>query len=318
MTNQTRLFILVILAFLPTVAMYAYANRSLTEADLRSDRDQLLMIAGQAGQEYRRILTDSESLLASLAAMGEFTNPRQPRCTEALAEAMEHMPHYTAMQLIETDGFVACSSLDTSDGLHVGDRYYHQAAIANRRFIVGDFVIGRLTGKPIVGLAHPVTEPGTVNVTGVLAAYLDLDELANSIYRMDVPAGLTVTVVDRAGTVVVRVPSGSGASGADTVGAKVPAGFPEPTGDVTGPYLVTGTDLDGVERVFAVQPLEAGGRRASGHLLVGRAEEAMRADTDVVAVRQLQLLAAGAVFMFVLAWLFGHYTLLRNTPATAT
>ena len=34
-SNQTRLFILVFFAFLPTVALYVYANRSLTAAELR-------------------------------------------------------------------------------------------------------------------------------------------------------------------------------------------------------------------------------------------------------------------------------------------
>jgi hypothetical protein len=317
MTNQTRLFILVCLAFLPTVAVYAYASRSLSTADLRADREQLRMIAAQAGREYRRVLTDTESLLAALSGTSDFTQPTQPRCSQALADAMASMPHYTAMQLIEPDGFVSCSSLPMRESLYVGDRYYHQASIANVRFTVGDFVIGRLTGKPIVGLAYPVTTPGSVDISAVLAAYLDLDELANSIYQMDVPPGLTVTLIDRRGTVMSRVPSGNAVSAADTVGATVPAGFPAPTGDVTGPYLLTGTDLDGVDRIFAVQPLEAGGRRASGHLFVGLSEEAMLADSDVVAVRQLQLLAAGALFMFVLAWLFGHYTLLRNTPSAA-
>ncbi len=317
MTNQTRLFILVFLAFLPTVAMYTYASRSLSAADLRADGDRLHMIAAQAGQEYRSILTATEALLASLSGMSEFTEPTQPRCSRALADAMESMPRYTATQLIEPDGFVSCSSLPISESLYVGDRYYHQATLANGRFTVGDFVIGRLTGKPIVGLAYPVRAAGSADISGVLAAYLDLDELANAIYRMDVPAGLTLTLVDRNGTVMIRVPAGDTPSSPDTVGAVVSGTFPTPTGDVTGPYMLRGVDLDGTDRVFAVQPLEAGGRRASGHLFVGLSEEAMLADTDPVALRQLQLLAAGALFMFVLAWLFGHYTLLRKTPAAA-
>jgi hypothetical protein len=314
MSNQTRLFILVFLAFLPTVVLYGYANRSLHAAELRSSEAELLRIVEQAGHEYRHILRDTESLLGALSTRPEFVErPRGAECNRALASAMEHMVHYTAMQLIEPDGFVSCGSLALDGSLFVGDRYYLQAALANRQFTVGDFAIGRLTGKPIVGLAHPVTDPRSGEVTGVLAAYVDLDELANSMYRADVPPGATLTVIDRNGTIMVRVPSGLDESASDTVGASVGASFPTPTGEYS-PYLLDGTDVGGTERVFAVQPLQAGGDRTSGHLLLGMTREEMLAEVEQVGARELQLLAFGALFMLALAWLFGHYTLLRETP----
>jgi hypothetical protein len=38
----------------------------------------------------------------------------------------------------------------------------------------------------------------------------------------------------------------------------------------------------------------------------------MLEEAEVIGARQLQLLAFAGAFMFVLAWLFGHYTLLRD------
>ena len=108
--------------------------------------------------------------------------------------------------------------------------------------------------------------------------------------------------------------AGRSADGADTVGATAGPTFPLPTGEIQGPYLLTGRDLDGVDRTFAVQPLEAGGQRASGHLMIVLDENAMLEETDSVEARQLQLLAVAGLIMLVLAWLFGHYTLLRDPP----
>ena len=119
---------------------------------------------------------------------------------------------------------MACGSLAITDNLFVGDRYYHRATVANNQFTIGNFVVGRLTGKPIIGLASPVAGDTRLDVAGVVAAYLDLNELTNSIYEMDVPAGVTLTVVDREGTVMIRVPAGVSATGLDTVGATVPVG----------------------------------------------------------------------------------------------
>ena len=313
MSNQTRLFILVFLAFLPTVALYVHADRSLESAELDEHESELLYLAQQAGHDYRRILEDIESLLGALSDVPQLRNPQQPECNQLLAGMMEHMRHYTAIQLIEPDGFVRCGSLAIDGSLFVGDRYYHRAAMANNQFTVGEFVVGRLTGKPIVGLAYPVSDE-TGEITRILAAYLDLDELANRIYQMDVPEGTTLTVIDRDGRVMIRVPEGVSGVGTDTIGAMVPSTFPEPTGQVQGPYLLTGMDLDGVEKRFAVEPLRAGGQMTSGHLMIGMTEEAMLADSDVVGTRRLQLLAVGAAFMFILAWMFGHYTLLRDRP----
>jgi hypothetical protein len=312
-SNQTRLFILVFLAFLPTVALYTYANRSLTAAELRNSENELLNIADQAGWEYRRILSRTESLLGALSETEVFRRPTA-RCSRDLAAIMRHMEIYTAMQLIEPDGFVSCGSLAMGESLTVGDRYYHKAVMATNRFAVGDFVIGRLTGKPIVGLAYPVGGDDPAEISRVAAAYFDLDHLANTVYQMEVPSGTTLTVLDRTGRVMIRVPEGQSANGADTVGATVGEGFPLPSGDIQGPYLLRGTDLDGVDRTFAVQPLEAGGQRASGHLMIALSPDAMLRETDPVETRQLQLLAVIGLIMFALAWLFGHYTLLRDPP----
>jgi len=314
-SNQTRLFILVFFAFLPTVALYVHADRSMKAAQLADHETELLRLANQAGLEYRAILRDTESLLGALSEMAEFRTTPGPTCNRTLASIMRHMNHYTALQYIEPDGFVTCGSLAMDESLFVGDRYYHRATMANNRFTVGEFVIGRLTGKPIVGLAYPTSRADASGSGGVLAAYLDLDQLANGVYQMDVPQGTTLTVIDGNGTVMIRVPAGVSGVGTDTVGATVSAGFPTPSGEVIrGPYMMTGTDLDGVEKTFAVEPLEAAGRAASGHLLLARTQEQMLADTEAIGARRLQLLAVAAVFMFILAWMFGHYTLLRDRP----
>lgn len=313
MSNQTRLFILVSLAFLPTVALYIHADRSLTATALESHEKEMLRLAEWAGRDYRQILQDTESLSGALSEVADFQSVGSPQCDRTLARIMDHMHHYTAIQFVEPDGFVTCGSLAIDESLFVGDRYYHRAAMASGEFTVGEFVVGRLTGKPIVGLAQPVTSGD--EITGVLAAYLDFNELANRIYEVDVPAGATLTVIDRNNTVMIRVPAGVSALGTDTVGAAVPASFPVPTGETEDAYMLEGVDLDGVPKHFAVQPLAAGGRRASAHLFIGMTEESMLERTEVVGTRRLQLLAVAALFMFALAWLFGHYTLLRDRPS---
>lgn len=317
MSNQTRLFVLVSLAFLPTLGLYWYANRSLASAHRMHPEAELLHQADRIGLLYARILGESETLLAALAQMAEFRSPRQPECDEALSSIMGHLTHYTGIQLIEPDGFVACGSLGIDEDLYVGDRYYHRAALGNRQFAIGNFIVGRVTGKPVVGLGYPIESLDAPAATAVLTLYLDLDELANRAYELGMPRTATFTVVDREGRVVVRVPSRQSAAGADTVGATVPGSFPVPSGTFPDAYLARGVDLDGVERLFALRPLRAGVSQAYGHAYFGVDEDVLSDATGNAALRQLQILALGGVFMLVLAWLFGRYTLLGDEPKRA-
>lgn len=312
MSNQTRLFVLVVLAFLPMVGLYWHGGRSLESAERESREAELVQIATTAGLEYRRLLEDSEALLGALSEFPEIRSPRQPECNRLLASVMSHLEYYTAIQVIEVDGFVGCGSLELDGGLNVGDRYYHQATLANNQFTVGNYVVGRLTGKPVLGVGFPVRSADGTGVEAVLAGYVDLTKLGNHVFEMDMPDAATFTVLDRAGTVMVRVPAGRHAMGYDTVGASIPESFPAPVGDERGTYVVSGADLDGVDRVFAVAPLRAGGARAQGYVLVGLEEATLLEATDTAVKRELQLLGLGGLFLLVLAWLFGHYTLLRD------
>lgn len=316
-STKTRMFVLVALAFLPTLVLYLYANRSIASAHRMHEEAELLHQADRMGLLYERILSQSEMLLGALSEMPELRNPRQPQCNELISTIMGHLTNYTGIQLIETDGFVACGSLAIDESLYVGDRYYHRAALGNRQFTVGNFNVGRLTGKPIVGLAYPIERLDTLDLTGVLAAYLDLDELANRAYETGMPRAATFTVVDRDGRVMVRVPSRQSATGADTIGATVPASFPTPTGEFPAAYLASGVDLDGVERLFALRPLRASGSRAFGHAYFGLAEGALTEGSSTAALRYLQILALSGVFLLVLAWLFSRAIRSGDEPRNA-
>lgn len=317
MSNQARLFFLVFLAFLPMIGLYVYASSALERAQLDSREAELTQIVNMVGLEYERLLEESETLLGALSEFPEIRNPRQPECNRIMASVMDHTQYYTALQLVEDDGFVGCGSLG-GESIYVGDRYYHQATRANNQFTVGNYVVGRRTGKPILTFGYPVRSADGTTVEAVLAGYIDLTKLGNSVFEMDMPDGSTFTVLDRTGTVMVRVPAGQHPMGHDTVGASVPEAFPMPTGDVSGTYLASGTDLDGVDRVFAVAPLRARTARAQGYLLVGLEESALLEATGSIVGRQLQLLALGGVFLLVLAWMFGHYTLLRDPAVSET
>ena len=111
---------------------------------------------------------------------------------------------YANLGVIGADGNVFCSGVPMTDQVYVGDRAYFRRARATRDFAVGDYQIGRITGKSTLNFGHPVFVNGHLRV--VLFAALDLTWLNEFAGRVGLPAGSMLTVIDRHGTVLARYP----------------------------------------------------------------------------------------------------------------
>lgn len=310
--TQIRIFILVFLVFLPSVVLYGFASSTLQERERSRQEQEIRQIAELTSVEYGQLIDQSRHLLGALAEFPEIREARQPECSERLASILRHVPQYTTISLIGADGYLECGSLTPDDALYLGDRVYYQLATANNRFSVGEYAVGRITGKPTVGVALPIERTQGAGVDKVLAASLDLSGLGVTGAGTALPSYSTLTVVDRAGNVLVRTPARRHPLGYDSVGARAPETFVDLAG-VQGrdPTFLEGTDLDGVDRVFAVVPLRTG-RTLGGYILVGKEQAMMLDEVRAVERRDLRLLGVAALAVLVLGWVFGHWGLARG------
>lgn len=314
---QLRLFALVILAFLPAVILFDRAGENLRVHERAQQESQLIQMANTAALEYERLIGDSRQLLAALAEFPEIRDGGGGGCSQRLAGVLRHTPQFTTLSLIGSDGYMKCGSLAVDGGLYLGDRAYYLLATTNGQFSVGEYALGRITGKPTVGVAYPIAEGTLRQVQEVLAASLDLSNLGSYTRPLDLPPFVTFSVLDRRGTVLVRSPAGRNPLGYDSVGASAPEGFPRlpPEGGATS--LARGTDLDGVDRLFAVAPLGTGRGAPQGYVVVGK-EEAMLFEEIESAVRgEFRFLGAAGAALLMLTWLLGHYGLVRPVRAKA-
>jgi len=328
--THIRLLVLVVLAFLPAIGLYGIANQTLRERERDRQEEQLRQLARLSTAEYRRMVGESRQLLAALAEFPEIREARQPECQARLESVLRHTPQYTTLSVIGRDGYMACGSLTAEGPLYLGDRAYYLLATTQGRFSVGEYALGRITGKPTVGVAQPMGAPQDMAESGggsdgddlenVLAASLDLTGLGRFGVQYELPSATTLTVLDRAGNVLVRRPART--AGGDTVGAQVGPDFPPlRAGPGDALLMATGTDLDGVRRLFAVAPLSTlGDRTPEGFVVVGTTDEQILAAVEGVARRELRLLAVAGVLLLVLTWAFGHYGLVRASrrPVAAT
>ena len=306
---QTRLFVLVLLAFLPALALFFWSSIQLDALRSQIMDEQLARSAQVATVEYARILAESESLLGALSQVPEIRAASNPACDAILANALRVTPQYTTMSRIGPDGYLSCGSLTPEQGLYLGDRAYFTLATTLEQFSVGDYALGRITGRPGVGVALPVEVDGSTR--GVLAASIDLSQLADNALSVELVEGTSFTVLDRNGQVMVRQPIAPDPAIADTVGVMRPEGFPTMPED-RGVLLSDGVDLDGLPRRFAVSTLRGVDGSPRGYLVIGADRDALSREMAEMARQEQWILLIGAIGIAALAWIWGHYFLVRR------
>jgi hypothetical protein len=307
---QVRLLILVFLAFVPALGFFWIANREMRRLLLQSKEQELLQRVELTRTEYRRFLQEAEAFLGAMAQFPDIQDAELPTCNRRLQDVLRHTPHYTTISVIGTDGYLRCGGLVPDGTLYLGDRTYFVRATSISNFAIGEFTLGRITGKPVVGLAVPMSVAG--EPVGVLATSLDLEFLGENTLRVPLPGEHTFTVLDRAGQVLVRLPASGDFGLADSVGGMAGMAFPTlPEG--REPVIAQGTDLDGVERLFAVAGLRGGVGEPQGYVAIGRTEATLTDEVDRMVGIQLRYLAGGAILLLALAWILGHIWLVRGS-----
>lgn len=308
---QVRLLILVFMAFIPALGVFWYANRELRALQLEAKEQELLRRAGEVATDYERMIQEGEAILGALSEFEEISSARSPVCTQRLGEVLEHTEQFTTISVIGLDGYIACGSIHPETPLYLGDRAYYVRANSRGIFSVGEFTLGRITGRPVVGMARPLDGDGENGA--VLAASMDLNALASRSGGGSLPEGFTFSVLDSNQRVLVRMPRTGDFTLADSVGAIAGADFPAPP-EAPDPFIQIGTDLDGVERLFAVASLRSPTGNVEGYLAFGRTRMTLMQEVDEIVSLQLRFLAMGGIALLALAWALGHFWLARCPP----
>ena len=300
-----RVLLLVLIAFLPAAGIYWFANREIRALQLTNQEQELLRATRETSVEYNRLLEESRVLLATLVEFPQVSGMQQPECTQILGRVFDQATHLNGIWAIGLDGYVGCGSVQPDGLLYLGDRTYYIRAMNENRHIIGNYQIGRVTGRPGVASAVPIRGDDG-NPVGVLIASIDLRALSEVAREMELPESASFTVLDQEGRVLVRNPSGQ--SEGDTVGSMRSEGFPEAA---TEPGIVHGTDLTGGMSVFAIAPLTGEGTTPEGYIAIGRPEGQINADATRVVNDTLGLLAIAGLALLTAAWIFGRYIIAK-------
>lgn len=303
---RARLLLLVALAVAPALVLELWTGLEQRQFVAALAQQDALRLARVASADQEDWIERTHQLLVGLAQLPSVRDLDPAGCAAALVPVHRHDPTYTALLAVDPNGNLLCSSVPLAGPVNLADWTSVRRAIESGDFAVGDFVVGRLTGKAALSLALPVFDLEG-RPRSVLIAGLDLAWLNGLAAEARLPEGSVVVVLDAAGTVLARYPEperwvGTSAAGTPLFQVVEPGGG-EGTFEAAG--------LDGRARLYAYAPLGVA-RRGNPVVVVGIPTEVAFDQANMIARRDLTGLALVALVALLAAWCGGEFFLLRR------
>ncbi len=241
-----RLMVLVILAMVPvSLLMFTRIIIERNENILEIKNDGL-KTAELSASGAARLVEGCRQLLLSLAYTSQLIKQNRQMETELMQNLSMATREYLMIGICDPEGLVISSSVPADKKIYVYDREWFKRLQKSKGFSVGDYQVGRITGKPGITFGYPIISDNSAGkaATSVFVA-LDQRVLSLLINKIVLPKGCLVNLIDRNGIIITRNPDTKWLQGKSSMGFKE---FKQ-TGKKPGEY-VEAVGTDGNKRLF--------------------------------------------------------------------
>ncbi|TAK03851.1 PAS domain S-box protein [Patescibacteria group bacterium] len=270
---RARAVLALLIVFLPAAAIMVGIGLSERSHRIEAVHGQSRRLLTAFVAQQDALLDSTRQNLFTLAQDSTVTGDDPAACGLALARIRTETPNFANIGVVGADGIITCSALPLVEKTSSADRDWFKQAVATKRFAVGSYQVGRITGRRALNAAYPVLD-ASGDVRQVVFIALDLDWLNELAADIGLPDGMAFLEVDRGGTVVTRYPEPERYMGMDASATALAQAM---LGGERGSVRATG--LDGKRRTFQFAPV---GETHDARLYasVGIDEERVLADID--------------------------------------
>lgn len=303
-----RLMLLILLALAPVSGLMITTAAEQRRLAAQGVQENTLRLIRPISAEYERSIEATHQFLAVLGRLPSVREVPPTACSGLFQNLLAQHPQYANLGIIGQDGFLICSALPTQGPVNLADRAYFRRALRTRDFAVGEYQIGRITGKATLNFGYPLMEGRRVR--SVLYAALDLSAFNDRAVEANLPPGSVVLLVDHAGTVLARFPDSG-----RWVGRSLKRDPVVGTVLRKGRGVTSHEDVDGVSRLYAFAPLGGTPLRAGAYLAIGVPKIIAYKDANAALIRNLVVLGLVGLVTLLAAWIGGHFFVLQRTQA---
>jgi signal transduction histidine kinase/CheY-like chemotaxis protein len=303
MSLRSRLMLLVALAMTPTAIMTVLSGLREHAHAIKVSEENLQRLTSLAAANEAQSIEGARQILSDLSSVPDLLSDNR-KCSALLADVLKKNGAYVNFGLIQLNGDVSCSAVPMSQPVNLADRPHFTRAIAERRFIAGSYVFGRVIQKHTINLTYPVTDHSG-EVKAVVFAAMDLAELDTFINNIDLPPGSMLVTVDGGGAIISHRPDPEHWFGQRASAAMLEAMTRGPGRSV----ILKGPD--GIERLHAFA--QVGGPALADYVVtIGIPVADITAAARRDQLMSLAGLAATTILALLAAWFAGDILIVRR------
>jgi PAS domain-containing protein len=308
---RARVVILVLLAVAPLFCLLVFGAIADREVALANARSRAIELARFGAERQADMLQQGRELLTVMRRMPEIISGDHEVCRTTAKEIAADHPQFYTMGVVDPDGVMRCHSKITHHQAFSDTALFRQAMAPDAaRFIVGQFLISRVTGKPTVVMASPLPKAADGTPRGVVFTSLNLKSFQqvsaelSGAQHANAPDQVLLVIDPRTGTLLARGPDSGKMAG------RVFADHPlvrAMVASANGGSLDT-EGLAGVPRIFGFAPMPVAG---GVMVAVGLSRSDVLAGANKRLVIEVSIAVLAMMGALAAAWLVGHVSQLR-------
>jgi signal transduction histidine kinase len=304
---RLRLWLLVFLALIPALLLMIYTAVEQRRRAVRNVQGQALRMVQIVSSDQERLIEATRHLLSVLAHVPDVRDRGPDACSQFLSSLLKDNPLYANFGLINRAGDATCSAVPFDEPVNVADRAYFVGAVVTRDFAIGEFQVGRITGKASINFGYPIFDADD-RVQAVAFAAIDLSWLNRLMAAADLPEGALLLVIDRNGIILARYPEPQ--AGVGKLERSNPL-FQAMLAQEQGTAELR--EVDGIPRIFAFTGLR--GLPEAVYVSLGIPQVLAYAPVRRALARNLIALGVVGVLVLAIAWTGGEVFIVRPVHA---
>lgn len=307
---RARILLLVTLAMIPWLATTLYHAGTQRQSMIAAEQERIFQIAHQVALDQRETIAHAHILLHALSTLPEVRQGAPDACRHRLSSMLDGDRHYTNIAVTDAKGILLCDALGTRKARNFSDRDWFRQAVTTRRAVIGNLVIGRITGKPALVAARPIFS-SKGDVSRVVFAAIDIEWLQTRLEQLHLPQNMAVSIMDAKGVIVAQYPAKPEFRG--TPSSLIQLTRSILTKQQEGIGHATGSD--GIARVFAYRRVLDNLDSDSVYVSVIRPTDPLLAQSNRVLAREMAALGLTLALIFTLVWFSTNILVLRKMKA---
>ena len=201
-----RLSLVVFLAILPVFGFLLYQTTAERDRRIQEEQEDALRSADLAVGNVSQLVGGTRQLLTSLACADPIRRLDAPAASARFRLMQQYSSPHLNLGLVLPDGQIVASALPLPGPVSISTRSWFQRLQRTRSFSVGEYQIGKVSGKPSINITIPLpNQPDGQPLAAVYAA-INLSVLQECVDLPHLPPQSTLSIVDRNGTCLARNP----------------------------------------------------------------------------------------------------------------